>query len=513
MTAIVLATLNARYIHCALGLRYLRANMGELRAQTALREFTIDQRPIDIAEQLLADSPAIIGLGVYIWNVAQCTQLVALIKTISPQTLVVLGGPEVSFEQQAQTICQQADYIICGPGEQAFPALCRALLAGERPPEKILHPPFVHPRDLRFPYDEYSDEDIAHRVIYVEASRGCPFKCEFCLSALDKTAWPFDIEAFLRQMDRLYRRGVRHFKFVDRTFNLKIDHSRRILEFFLQRLDEDLFLHFELIPDHLPEALKALIQRFPPHSLQFEIGIQTFTPEVQRLISRRQDNAKTEANLRWLRQHSQAHLHCDLIAGLPGESYQSFAASFDRLVALQPHEIQLGILKRLRGTPIIRHTQSHAMRYNPAPPYNILSTDRLDFATMQRIGRFARYWDMIANSGRFRHTLPLLLGEHPFARFMALSDQLFAQSGQTHRIALKRLFGLIWRGARKALKLDEATLRQTLERDYAACALKGPLDLTNSGNDKPQQINDPAKARARQQRHNHRAQARPGESR
>jgi radical SAM superfamily enzyme YgiQ (UPF0313 family) len=166
-------------------------------------------------------------------------------------------------------------------------------------------------------------------------SRGCPFKCEFCLSALDKTAWPFDLEPFMAELEKLYVRGARNFRFVDRTFNLKVAASQRILEFFLARMDDNLFMHFELIPDHLPDKLKQTITRFPPGALHFEIGIQTFNPEVQARISRRQDDAQAEANIRWLREQSNALIHVDLIAGLPGEDLASFGRGFDRLHALE----------------------------------------------------------------------------------------------------------------------------------------------------------------------------------
>lgn len=165
-----------------------------------------------------------------------------------------------------------------------------------------------------------------------------------------------------------------------------------------------------------------------------EVGIQTFNPNVQSLISRKQDNTKSGENLRWLRKKSHAHLHTDLIIGLPGEDLDSFARGFDRLYALNPHEIQVGILKRLRGAPIARHRRAFRLRFNPNPPYDILSTDSIDFGTMQRLNRFARYWDMIANSGRFRETLPLLLEPAPFDRFLALSDWLFEQTGQVHEL-------------------------------------------------------------------------------
>ena len=367
MPAILLSTLNARYFHASLGLRYLLANLGELQADAAIREFIITQRPLDIAEALLAEQPRIVGFGVYIWNVVETAQVVALLKQVRPDLVVVLGGPEVSHEWDRQAIVELADYLIAGPGDWAFAQLCQRIHAGNPPTEKVIaaDPP---PLDrLLSPYRFYTDEDIAHRLIYVEASRGCPFKCEFCLSALDKTAWPFPLEPFLAELQMLHQRGVRHFKFVDRTFNLNVKTCARILDFFLERLDERLFLHFELIPDHLPEPLKTRLVRFPPGSLQFEIGVQTFNPTVQTLISRKQDNCKTVDNLVWLRRNTHAYLHADLIAGLPGEDLASFAVSFDRLAALDPHEIQVGVLKRLRGAPLDRHTAPFDCRYNPHP--------------------------------------------------------------------------------------------------------------------------------------------------
>ncbi|MCG3202908.1 MAG: hypothetical protein NFCOHLIN_02794 [Gammaproteobacteria bacterium] len=470
---IVLATLNARYIHASLGLRYLLANMGDLGARTVLREYVIGQRPIDIVEDLLAGRPRILGLGVYVWNVEEAAKVAALVKEIAPEVVMVLGGPEVSHELDASPIAALADYVVTGWGDASFPRLCRSLLQGERPPARVIagEQPPLHA--IALPYRHYTDADIAHRLLYVEASRGCPFKCEFCLSALDRTAWPFDLERFLAEMQSLYERGARHFKFVDRTFNLSVRTSLRILEFFLARMDDRLFLHFELVPDHLPEALKSAIADFPPGSLQFEIGIQTLNPEVQALISRRQDNDQALGNLCWLREHTHAHIHADLIAGLPGEDLASFARGFDLLCAQRPHEIQVGILKRLRGAPIARHTEASGMRYNPHPPYNVLATDRIDFATMQRLGRFARYWDLIGNSGRFVHSMADLLGDEPFARFMRLTDWLYARTGQTHQFAVDRLFDLVAAFLTEELRLPEAEALAPLARDYLASGQRG----------------------------------------
>ena len=479
MSDIVLATLNARYAHASLGLRCLRANLGELRPRSTIREFVIGQKTEEIVEKLLQDHPRVLGLGVYIWNVEESARLVAQLKTVAPGLIIVLGGPEVSYETDQQRICALADYVVTGWGDVSFAQLAGALLRGERPAQRVIagvQPPLD---TLALPYGEYTDEDVRQRHLYVEASRGCPFKCEFCLSALDKTAWPFPLDAFLAQLDALWVRGARQFKFVDRTFNLKIDASLAILDFFLAKLeaapDDPPFLHFELVPDHLPERLRAGIVRFPPGTLQFEIGIQTFDPAVQARISRRQKNEVAADNLRWLRAETTAHLHVDLIAGLPGEDVATFAAGFDRLVALAPHEIQFGILKRLRGAPIARHTQSHALRFNPDPPYNILATDVIDFATMQRLSRFARYWDIIANSGRYGRTLPRLLGAAPFARFLAFSDWLYATTGQTHALAHERLVHLLYDYFGEVLGEDASAAGEDLAADYHAAGGRSRL--------------------------------------
>lgn len=470
MTDILLSTLNARYSHASLGLRYLRANLGEFRDRSEIVEFVIGQKTEEIVEKILARRPRILGLGVYIWNVEETTRIVAQLKTVAPEITIVLGGPEVSYEATEQRICALADYVITGWGDVTFAWLVERLLRGEMPPARIVPGVQAELKDIALPYSEYTDEDVRQRHIYIEASRGCPFKCEFCLSSLDKTAWPFELGRFLDELEILYARGVRRFKFVDRTFNLKVDTSLAILDFFLDKIaaapDDPPFAHFELIPDHLPDRLKHAIARFPQGTLQFEIGIQTFDPDVQTRISRRQNDEKAVANLQWLRAHSNAHLHVDLIAGLPGESVETFARGFDRLVALAPHEIQFGILKRLRGAPIARHTQAHDLRFNPDPPYNILSTDVVDFATMQRLSRFSRYWDIVANSGRLPRTLPLLLGDSPFQRFLAFSDWLYARTGQTHAIAHERLIHALQRYLVAEAGVDAEIANRALIADY-----------------------------------------------
>ena len=445
MADLVLATLNARYAHTAFGLRCLYANLGPLQACCSLREWEVSARSIDVVEALLAESPRVVGFGVYIWNVAALTAVVADLKRLAPEVVVVLGGPEVSHEAEGQPIVALADHVLQGEADRAFAQLAARLLAGERVAEKIIDCGLPDLSTLASPYPHYSDLDLRQRVIYVEASRGCPFRCEFCLSSLELPVRAFPLEPFLAEIDALLARGARSFKFVDRTFNLNLAVSGRILDFFLERAPLGLDLHFEMIPDRLPVALRERIARFPPGSVQLEVGVQTLDPATTQRISRRQDLDRMADNFAFLREESGAHVHADLIVGLPGEDLATFGAGFDRLWAMGPQEIQVGILKRLRGTPIIRHDAAFGMVYSASPPYEVLSTGALPFDELARLRRFARYWDLVANSGQWRRTLPLLLGLAPFARFLAFSDWLWATTGATHQIALPRLGELLHR--------------------------------------------------------------------
>jgi len=467
MRDILLTTLNAKYAHAAFGLRYLMANLGSLRERAGILEFEINQKPTDLVEAILAQKPRIVGMGIYIWNVTPATQVVAELKRLRPDVVVILCGPEVSHEVDQQEICGLADYVITGEADLEFARLCEEILSGRRPPSRIFAAELPEFSRLKLPYDLYDDRDLAHRVVYVEASRGCPFSCEFCLSSLDVPVRNVPLEDFLPAMGRLLDRGLRRFKFVDRTFNLNVQIGRAILDFFWKRYEPGLFLHFEMIPDRLPEGLREPIRLFPPGALQFEVGIQSFNPDVCRRISRRQDVRRAEENLRFLKDRTGVHVHADLIVGLPGEDLQSFAAGFDRLVGLGPQEIQVGLLKRLRGTPIARHDGEWKMVYSPLPPYEVLQTGAIDFATMQRLRRFARYWDLVSNSGNFLESSPLIWRDaSPFARFLRFSDWLFSRAERNHGISLHRLAELLFEFLMGELGQDGRGVAEAVWRDY-----------------------------------------------
>ncbi|MBN2684296.1 MAG: DUF4080 domain-containing protein [Pontiellaceae bacterium] len=501
---ILLAAFNARYAHSSFGARCLLANLGDLQPKAALLEFDLAVQPRIAVEKILAHNPRIVGIGCYIWNIELVTKVVALLKKLRPEMVLVLGGPEISYETEEQEIYPYADYIICGEGEIEFQKLCWQILNHEdtkrtkygtpefsscpstlRGEKKIQASP-VDVSQFELPYHLYTDEDIAHRAIYVEASRGCPFRCEYCMSSLDSAVRYFPKERFLAAMQKLLDRGARSFKFVDRSFNIDLDFALEMIAFFRDRYQPGLMVHLEMIPDRLPDSLMNALEDCPPGMFQFEIGIQTFNPEVAQRIQRPLNIAQIETNLRRLRQEAAVHIHADLIAGLPGEDLDSFEAGFNRLLALDPQEIQLGILKRLRGAAIDRHTQEWNMVYSPHAPYEILQTAQIDFTQMQRIQRFARYWNLTVNNGHFIQTAPLiwttLQGPQDFGvtvspascgpssaflAFMRWSDWLYAQTGTTGNLHMVRLAKLLMTYLTQELGLSERTVAEALWSDYS----------------------------------------------
>ena len=433
---IILSTLNSRYTHSAIGLRYLYANMQELQNDTEILEFSINDALQSVAEKLLDTNPDIIGLGVYIWNASEIYELIHILKKVSPQTTIILGGPEVTY-LPFRVDFSLADYIIQGEGDLAFYQLCKDIQAQNNPP-RITRMSMPDLKNIQLPYQYYSDHDIKNRYIYVELSRGCPFACEFCLSSMDEKVRSFDLEQVLEAFEKLWERGARNFKFVDRTFNLNMKTANTILDFFLAK-EPPYFAHFEVIPDHFPQSLRKKIQAFPEGALQLEIGIQTLNLEIANNISRQLKLDKIKENITFLENETHAHIHLDLIVGLPGETLESFGRNLDALMQLSSCEIQIGILKKLSGTHINRHDREHGMVYSDIPPYDILKNNQLSFKDIQIMKRFARFWDLYYNSGNFKKSLLLLWqNSSVYENFYAFSLWIYEQTDATYKISLPR---------------------------------------------------------------------------
>ncbi|QHG92185.1 DUF4080 domain-containing protein [Sulfurimonas sp. CVO] len=463
MAKILLTTLNSRFAHTSIALRYLYANLKELQDDAKILEFSINDATQTIVEKLLIHTPDIIGIGVYIWNVSQVNELIHIIKKISPSIKIVLGGPEVSHEPFRVNL-DDADFIIQGEGDEAFYKLCKNILNGKTS-QRVIKMSMPSLKDISLPYRFYTDDDIKNRYIYVEASRGCPFECEFCLSSIDEKVRAFDLEKLLEEFELLWQRGARNFKFIDRTFNLNIKTANVLLNFFLQK-KPPYFAHFEVVPDHFPQLLKEKISKFPLGALQLEIGIQTLNPQIAKNISRSLKLDKIKENIRFLEENTNAHLHLDLIVGLPGEDLESFGANLDELISLSNSEIQIGILKKLSGTSINRHDIEHGMIYSNIPPYDVLQTSTLSFMDIQIMKRFSRFWDLFYNSGNFKKSIKLLWhNESVYKNFYAFSLWIYAQTDSTWHISLQRLGELLFKYLCEVKKTDAKLVAKNMLED------------------------------------------------
>ena len=465
---ILLTTLNSRYTHSSIGLRYIYANLREMQDNAEILEFSINDAIQTIAEKLLVSQPDVIGIGTYIWNATEVSELIHIIKKISPEVKIILGGPEVSYEPFRVNF-DDADFFVQGEGEVSFYELCKAIEQNEIPKNKTIKINTPNLKELKLPYTYYTDDDIKNRYIYVEVSRGCPFECEFCLSSMDEKVRAFDLDEVLSEFDKLWERGARNFKFVDRTFNLNMKTANRILDFFLEK-KPTYFAHFEVIPDHFPDSIKEKIKKFPHGALQLEIGIQTLNLEIANNISRQLKLDKIKENIKFLENETEAHIHLDLIVGLPGESLESFGRNLDELVSLSSCEIQIGILKKLSGTHINRHDIEHGMVYSDIPPYDILKNSQLSFNDIQIMKRFARFWDLTYNSGNFKNSVKLIWqDESVFENFYKFGIWVYSQTDSTWKISLQRLGELLFSYLTE-IKLIEA-------QDVADMMLKDMMKL------------------------------------
>ena len=466
MAKIILTTLNARYSHSSLALRYLYANLNELQKDAAIKEFVINKNNQEIAQKLLENEPRIIGFGVYIWNAQDIKEIIDIIKAVRPDIKIILGGPEVSYAPLRVDL-SSSDYIISGEGEVLFYQLCQDILAHKQITQTFFRSPTLDLTKIKLPYAHYSDFDIQNRYIYIESSRGCPFECEFCLSSIDEKVRYFNFEVLLEQLQILWDRGARDFKFIDRTFNLNIKKAGILMDFFLAK-DAPYFLHFEFIPDSFPARLKKRLQEFPKGSLQLEVGIQTLNERVAKNINRAIDITKIKQNLAFLSNKTTAHLHLDLLVGLPGESMQSFGSNLDLLMQLSSCEIQIGILKKLSGTTLYRHENAHKMVYATHPPYDILQTDCIGYLQMQKLKRFARYWDMVYNSGNFKESIKLLYKDQSvFKNFYDFCEYFYNSMQSTHQIGLQRVAKGLYDYLTEYKNLDPKRVATVMAKDLA----------------------------------------------
>jgi anaerobic magnesium-protoporphyrin IX monomethyl ester cyclase len=424
---VVVTTLNAKYIHTSLALRYLKAFSQE-RFDIQIAEYTIKDPVMNIVSDLFLKKPDVVGFSCYIWNIEETITVIGMLKKIRPELKIVLGGPEVSYDTDYwMERIPEVDFIVVGEGEETFDHLLQEIqgdgkyhlvfgTAYRKNGQSIINPPRAKLDLNQIPSPHYFQEDVhalGTRVVYFETSRGCPFSCQFCLSSIEVGVRYFDIDRTKRDLLYLIESGAKLIKFVDRTFNIKRDYALDIFQFLIDNHQGTVF-QFEITADIMrPEVLDFLSNHAPPGTFRFEIGVQSTNELTNQLIQRKQNFTKLTRTVNMVRSSGKIDQHLDLIAGLPEEDYHSFRNTFNEVFALNPEELQLGFLKMLRGTGMRTDAEKYGYVYMDRAPYEILGNDILPFSDIVRIKRVEDVLEKYWNAHRMDHTLNYII-RHEF---------------------------------------------------------------------------------------------------
>jgi len=454
---VIVATLNAKYIHTCLALRYLKAYSQDDFAMD-IAEYTIKDPVMNIVADLFQRKPDIIGFSCYIWNIEETLQVIRLLRKITPEITIVLGGPEVSYDTEQWLKGEpEVDIIVVGEGESTFHHLLQELhgerklhyvfgIAYRKGDQVVVNPPRPKlelgsiPSPYRFAEDV---SELAKRVVYFETSRGCPFSCQFCLSSIEVGVRYFEMERTKADLLYLIDSGAKLIKFVDRTFNIKRDYAMEVFQFLIDNHRGCTF-QFEITADIMrPEVLDFLSEHAPAGVFRFEIGVQSTNEKTNEIIERRQNFSKLSRTVNMIKNSGKIDQHLDLIAGLPEENYDSFRQTFNDVFALRPEELQLGFLKMLRGTGMRRDAGKYGYVYMDRAPYEILGNDILPFSDLVRIKRVEDVLEKYWNDHRMDKTLEYLIRVEfatPFDFFQQFGDYWESQGWQKIGHQLEDLF-------------------------------------------------------------------------
>ena len=453
---VVLSTLNSKFIHSSLALRYLKA-YGEAHGQAYdIVEYTINMPVLHILSDITEHDIDILGFACYIWNIEMTLHVVDMVKAVRPDIKIVLGGPEVSFTaDELLERCPNIDYIVQGEGEEAFHALVTALQLGNDGLNPVIpgvrgrrngcilgSAEAVEVRDLStipFPYTEEDMDDLEHKIIYYESSRGCPFSCQYCLSGNKNTVRFFPQERTLEELQWFIDHGVKQVKFVDRTFNCAPHHHRPLMEF-MRDSDTDMNFHLEMEPELMTEWETNILCETPPGRIQIEVGVQSTHKKTLDAINRYNDWPYIQKSIRPIIQAGRTHVHMDLIVGLPHEDFKRFGQSFNDLFSLQPHALQIGFLKLLKGSGV-RRMREYKYVADPLAPYEVLSTHVLPYDDVRFLKYFEDVFERFYNSERFRTTFgyigqQLIHGETDAFTYFCDMTRAWLKEGN-HKVNLK----------------------------------------------------------------------------
>ncbi len=443
---ILLTTLNSKYVHSNLALKYLYASASMRMNSIDLLEFTINNEDDYIFTELLRKSYDVICFSCYIWNVDKTLYLAENLKKARPEIKILLGGPEVSYD--AIPFMSQhkfIDFIISGEGEASFSELAEVLLADSRDYEKIggltyrfdgkiyVNPPAppLQFESVPFPYlNLVCEED---KIMYYESSRGCPFQCSYCLSSIERRVRTLSMERVRSDLSYFIYKKVKQVKFIDRTFNWDKKRCLEIMKYLIASDNGETNFHFELCGDLLDEELLRLLSDARPGLFQFEIGVQSTNEKALQACSRKCDFAKLAENVKRLVEMGNIHIHLDLIAGLPYEDYPSFRKSFNDVYSLGAHQLQLGFLKLIKGAPIREQASEHEYVYRSQAPYEIISNKYISALALIRLKKIENVLELYHNRGGFGRTLEYAafqLTETPFDFYEELADYFYLKGFQ-----------------------------------------------------------------------------------
>jgi anaerobic magnesium-protoporphyrin IX monomethyl ester cyclase len=410
----LLTTLHSKFIHNSLALPCLVAYCGDDCGELLIREFTTHEPRESILAILLSEKPDVVAFSVYLWNRRETLDLVDALSVAQPSIKIILGGPEVSFDGPEIFASHPGiTALIHGEGEGPLRDLLTAWQNGQQPEavqrttlrngKKLTSgpdsPPLAQLDTIPSPF-LLGLTDLQRGFVYYETSRGCPFRCSFCLSARDNTMRSFSMERIQRDLRLLMDNEVAKIKLVDRTFNYNAKRAREIFSFILQHNRSSHF-HFEIAAHLLDDETLTLLQAVPKDMFQFEIGVQSTLESTLDAIDRKVNLKKLEENVHRLLESDCIHLHLDLVAGLPGDSYTSFIDSIDRVIELKPHHLQIEPVKLLPGSPLRDQAEELHIRFDPNPPYTILGSPDFSYDDLQRLQEISRLLDLTYNSGCF----------------------------------------------------------------------------------------------------------------
>ena len=482
---VLLVAVNAKFIHSCPAVydlklyaeNYARKEMVRL-PKIEVREYTINQPEDQVYYDILKERPDAVAFSCYLWNLEIVARLCGDLKKARPQMKIVCGGPEVSYGLEGKPLSEEdVDLVISGEGERAFTAWLLEE-TGEAVPEAwqytregktVFTSPMPDLSELPYLYEDLSP--FANRMVYYEASRGCPFRCAYCLSGAEtgeKRVRELPLTRVLAELKDLTDRGVKQIKFIDRTFNCHAQRTIWILEW-IQALPDEVptNFHFEIEADILTEKMIELLRNMKPGRVQLEIGIQSTFGEALKACGRNPSTKRLFSNIRRLREKGNINLHVDLIAGLPKENLERFRQSFNEVYSLHAHQLQLGFLKLLTGSPMEQMVETYGYRFASHPPYEILKNDVLDSEDLYELKRVEDALEKFYNSGHFVRTLSLI--EHrqsPYRIFLGLADRMDKEGKLFVPTGVFELYEIMARYLNRMEEDSEWDLRGVLLMDY-----------------------------------------------